>query len=75
MDSRRDMGDARGRSSEESGGNTVGNDLYRETTGNYGTVGGVATKTSEDAREEGYKGGGHRIDYWWLQEVKEKELL
>ena len=37
------MGDARGRSSAGSGGNAVGDDLYRETTGNCGTVGDITT--------------------------------
>ena len=37
------MGDAWGRSSAGSGGNTVGNDIYRETSGNRGTVGGFTT--------------------------------
>ena len=42
-DSIRDIGDARGGSSAGSGRNTVGNYLYRETTVNRGTVGGVTT--------------------------------
>ena len=37
------MGVARGGSSVGDGGNAVGNDLYRETSGNRGTVGGVTT--------------------------------
>ena len=43
VDSRRDMGDNQGRSSAGSVMNVVRNDLYRETTGNRGIVGGVAT--------------------------------
>ena len=42
IDSIRDVGDAQGRSSTGSGGNLVNDDLHRETTGNRGTVGGVA---------------------------------
>ena len=42
-DSRRDVGDAQGGNIARSCGNTVGNDLYREMTGNHGTVGGVTT--------------------------------
>ena len=40
-ESRQDMGDARGVSSAGSGGNSVSNDLHRETTGNSGTVRGA----------------------------------
>ena len=39
---RHDMGDSQGGSSAVSGSNSVGDDLYRETTGNCGIVGGVA---------------------------------
>ena len=42
-DIRRYMGDARSGSSVKISRNTVGNELYRETTGNRGTVGVVAT--------------------------------
>ena len=41
--SRRDMGDALGGISARSGGNTAGDDIHRETTGNRVTVGGVIT--------------------------------
>ena len=41
-DSRRDMGDDQGRIIMGSGGNAVENDLYRETTGNHGTLGCIA---------------------------------
>ena len=40
---RQDVGDAWGGISAESGRNAVGNDLYRETAGNCGTMGGVTT--------------------------------
>ena len=43
VNSRRDMGDAQGRSSAGSGVKAVGNDLYRETTRNCGAVGCVVT--------------------------------
>ena len=46
-DSRQYMGDARGGSSTVSGGGKFGNDLYRETTGNRGTVGGFANQYSK----------------------------
>ena len=39
--SRRDMGYDRGRSIVGGGGNSAGNDLYREKSGNRATVGGV----------------------------------
>ena len=40
---RRAVGDAQGGSSTGSGRNAVINDLYRDTAGNRGTVGGVTT--------------------------------
>ena len=43
---RRYMGESRGGSSEVSSGNAVGNELYRETAGNRGKVGGVTTVNS-----------------------------
>ena len=43
IDSRLDVGDAWGGSSAGSGRNVVGDDLYEETAGNHGTVGGVTT--------------------------------
>ena len=39
---RHEMGDTQGISSAGSVGNSVGNELYRETTGEGGTVGGAA---------------------------------
>ena len=42
-DRRVDVGDAKGGISARSGGNAVSNDLYRETTGNRVTVGGITT--------------------------------
>ena len=60
-DIRRDVGYARGRSSAGSGGNTVGNDLYRDMAGNCGTVGGVTTDIRSVCRVEGLRGG-------WTQE-------
>ena len=56
MNSRRDMGDAWGDSSAGSGCNTVRNDLYRETTGNFGTVGGVSTNIQSVCRGERLRG-------------------
>ena len=43
VDKRRGVGDERGRSSVGKGGNSVGDDLYREIEGKHGTVGGVMT--------------------------------
>ena len=60
-DRRRDVGDARGRSSVGRGRNAVGDDLYRETAGNRGTVGGVMTNIRSVYRVEGIRGG-------WMQE-------
>ena len=60
-DRRREVGDAQGVSSAGSGRNAVGNDLYRETTGNRGTVGGVTTNIRSMCRVEGLRGG-------WTQE-------
>ena len=40
-DSRRDVGDAQGRSSAVSISNAVSNDIYREMAGKRGTVSGV----------------------------------
>ena len=42
MDSRRDMGNNQGGSSNGSDGESVGDKIHRETTCNHGTVGGVA---------------------------------
>ena len=64
MGSRRYMGDARGGSSAGSGGNTVRNDLYRETIGNRGKVGVVATDIRMCTGEKGYKGGGRSREAW-----------
>ena len=50
------MGYSRGRISAGSGGNTVGDDLYRETAGNRGTVGGVTTNILSMCRGEGLRG-------------------
>ena len=55
-DRRRDVGDARGGDSEGSGGDAVGDDLYRKTAGNHGTVGGVTTNIKSVCRGEGLKG-------------------
>ena len=52
-DIRRDMGDSQGRSSAGSGGNAVGDDLYRDMAGNRGTVGGITTNIQSVFREEG----------------------
>ena len=52
-DSRRDVGDARGRSSAGNGGNTVSDDIYKETSGNRGTVGGLTTNIRSVCRGEG----------------------
>ena len=41
-DNRRDMGDAQGVSSAGISGNSVGDELHRETTWKCGTLGGVA---------------------------------
>ena len=41
--SRQGVGDAQGERIEVHGGNAVGDELYRETAGNRGTVGGVTT--------------------------------
>ena len=57
MDSRWDMGDARDGISTGSCGNTVKNDLDRETTGNRGTVGGVATYLWSVSRRKGLRRG------------------
>ena len=56
-DSRRDVGDARGRSSAGNGGNTVSDDIYKETSGNRGTVGGLTTNILSVCRGEGILGG------------------
>ena len=56
-DSRRYMGDIRGGIGAGSGGNTVVNDLYRETKGNRGTVGGVGTDIRSGCRVESLRGG------------------
>ena len=56
-DSRRDIGDALGRSSAGSGRNTAVNELYMETTSNRDTVGGVATNIQSVCRGEGIQGG------------------
>ena len=58
---RRDVGDAQGRSSARDGRNAVGDDLYMETAGNYGTVGGVTTTIQSVCKIEGIKRG-------WTQE-------
>ena len=55
---RQDVGDAWGRISAESGRNAVGNDLYRETAGNCGTMGGVTTNIRSV-----YKGEGMRVGW------------
>ena len=52
------MVDAWGGSSTGSGGNAVGDDLYRETAGNCGKVGGVTTNIRIGCRVEGLRGGG-----------------
>ena len=51
-DRRRDIRDARGGISAGSGGNTVGDDLYRETVGNRGSFGGVTTNIRSVCRGE-----------------------
>ena len=50
------MVDAWVRSSAGSGGNAVIDDLYRETAGNRGTVGGVTTTIRSVCRVEGLLG-------------------
>ena len=55
------MVDVRGRSSARGGGNTVGDDLHREKTGNRGTVGGITTDIRSVCRSE-------NIQRWWMQE-------
>ena len=55
------MGDVCGRSSVGSIRNAVGNDLYRETSGNHGTMGGVTTYILKLCRGEELWGG-------WTQE-------
>ena len=52
-DSRRGVGDARVRSSAGSGGNEVGDDIYMETVGNCGTVGGGTADIRSVFRGEG----------------------
>ena len=56
VDKRRGVGDTRGGSSAGSGENAVGDDLYRETPGNRGTVGGVTANIQSVCRGEGV---------WW----------
>ena len=51
------MGDAQGGSITGSGGNTVVNYIYRETTGNRGTVGGVTTDIRSVCRGKGLRWG------------------
>ena len=51
------MRDARGGISAGSGQNAVINDLYRETSGNHGTVGGVMTNIRSVCRGKGLQGG------------------
>ena len=52
-DTRRGVGDARGGISAGSSGNAVGDDLYRETVDNRGTVGGVTNTIRSVCRGEG----------------------
>ena len=59
---RRDIGDSRGGSSVRSSRNTVRDDLYSETTGKRGTVGGVTATIQSVCRGEGLQGG-------WTQEI------
>ena len=47
------MGDDRGRRSAVGSGNAVGDELYRETAGNRGTVGGVTTTIISVCKGEG----------------------
>ena len=56
-DSRRDVGDAWVGSSAGSGSDAVRDVLYREITGNHGTVGGVTTDNRSVYRGEGLRGG------------------
>ena len=60
-DRRRYVGEAQDPSSAGRGRNSVNNDLYKETSGNHGTVGGVTNTTQSAGRGEGLRGG-------WLQE-------
>ena len=56
------MGDVWGGSSGGSGGNAVGDDLYRETAGNRDTVGGVTTDIrSVKGLREGWKQEGDLV--------------
>ena len=52
------MGCAQGGSSAGSGGNAVRYDLYRETTGNWGAVGSVATNICSMRKRDSLQGGG-----------------
>ena len=56
-DRRRDVGDACGGSSARSVRNAVDDDLYREMTGNCGTVGGVMNDIRSVFRGERLRGG------------------
>ena len=51
------MGHARGGSSAGICRNSVSDDLYRDTAGNCGTVGGVAANIRSVCRVEGIRGG------------------
>ena len=52
-----DMGDSRVRKSAGGSGNSVGDDLYREMTGNRDTVGGVTTNTRTVCKGKGLQMG------------------
>ena len=73
-DRRREVGDTRCRSIVGSGRNAVGDNLYMDTAGNRGTVGGVTTDIQSVCREEGLQRGGCRREAWWRQEAIYKQL-
>ena len=50
---RKDTGDAWGRISTGGGGNTVGDDLHRDTAGNRSTVGSIEADIRMCAGEKG----------------------
>ena len=68
------MGDAWGRSIVGSGGNAVGDDLYREMKGNVTQWVALRPVFEICAGETGYKGGGHRREAWWRQGAADKNF-